>query len=259
MTRETGCRSLSKLSLKTSYILSECLPLVKMVKHCSYGTCKSDSRYPEKLGGAKFIPFPKPKSDLQKCLRWIALCRRPHSHLYVEKITKHTYICSKHFISLSGPNEEYPDPNDALSGEFRKSRRHVSYAQNNTLSVSRNRQLKDGMLSMWSLWDTTEGRYRLFNGITAQSVNQSCSLFTISVYPELDVFSMVARIRQLEEENNKLIRDFAKRELLNINKCDKQCQTEEFKQRGGFEIEEVVESNIKNLFKFYTGLTYPDF
>ncbi|XP_064613969.1 uncharacterized protein LOC135477706 [Liolophura sinensis] len=70
---------------------------------------------------------------------------------------------------------------------------------------------------------------------------------------------MVARIRQLKEENNKLIRDFAKRELLNINKCDKQCQTEEFKQRGGFEIEEVVESNIKNLFKFYTGLTYARF
>lgn len=37
-----------------------------MVKHCSHGTCKSDSRYPEKLIGANFIPFPKPKSDLEK-------------------------------------------------------------------------------------------------------------------------------------------------------------------------------------------------
>lgn len=66
-----------------------------MVKHCSYGTCKSDSRYPEKLMGAKFIPFPKPKSDLEKCLRWISCCRRPHAQLNVDKITKHTYVCSK--------------------------------------------------------------------------------------------------------------------------------------------------------------------
>ncbi|XP_064597347.1 uncharacterized protein LOC135463831 [Liolophura sinensis] len=186
-----------------------------MVKHCSYGTCKSDSRYPEKLGGAKFIPFPKPKSDLQKCLRWIALCCRPHSHLNVEKITKHIYICSKHFISLSGPNEEYPDPNDALSGEFRKSRRHVSYAQNNTLSVSSNSDITDS--------SPPEG-----SSHSCDSASQTEE----QIYSELDVFSMVARIRQLEEENNKLIRDFAKRELLNINKCDKQCQTEEFKQRG---------------------------
>lgn len=66
-----------------------------MVKHCSHGTCKSDSRYPDKLGGAIFIPFVKPRTDLAKCLRWITLCRRPHKQLNVEKITKYTYICSK--------------------------------------------------------------------------------------------------------------------------------------------------------------------
>ncbi|KAJ8314235.1 hypothetical protein KUTeg_008796 [Tegillarca granosa] len=68
------------------------------------------SRYPDKLNGAIFIPFAKPRTDLGKCLRWVSLCRRPHSQLNKEKITKHTYICSKHFITLEGPTKEYPDP-----------------------------------------------------------------------------------------------------------------------------------------------------
>ncbi|KAJ8314915.1 hypothetical protein KUTeg_007065, partial [Tegillarca granosa] len=63
--------------------------------HCSHGTCKSDSRYPDKFNGALFIPFAKTRTDLGKCLRWISLCRRPHSQLNKEKIIKHTYICSK--------------------------------------------------------------------------------------------------------------------------------------------------------------------
>lgn len=61
----------------------------------------------------KFIPFPKPKSDLEKCLLWISCCRRPHAQLNVDKITKHTYVFSKHFISLDGPSDEYPDHCDA--------------------------------------------------------------------------------------------------------------------------------------------------
>uniref|UniRef100_K1QTL4 THAP-type domain-containing protein n=1 Tax=Magallana gigas TaxID=29159 RepID=K1QTL4_MAGGI len=84
-------------------------------------------RYPEKLMGAKFIPFPKPKSDLEKCLRWISCCRRPHAQLNVDKITKHTYVCSKHFISLDGPSDEYPDPCDAQTGELHRARRKIIY------------------------------------------------------------------------------------------------------------------------------------
>lgn len=66
-----------------------------MVKHCSFGTGKSDSRYPDKLNGAKFIPFPKPKTNLEKYMRWIALCHRHQDQLNINKITKDTYICTK--------------------------------------------------------------------------------------------------------------------------------------------------------------------
>ncbi|CAL8293123.1 unnamed protein product [Arctogadus glacialis] len=67
-----------------------------MVKRCAYGVCKSDSRYPKSLaGGVVFFPFPKPKTQQERCLRWIKQCGRPHSQLNVTKINKHAYVCSK--------------------------------------------------------------------------------------------------------------------------------------------------------------------
>ncbi|KAG1654669.1 Maleylacetoacetate isomerase [Nymphon striatum] len=54
----------------------------EMVKRCEWGLCNSDSRYPERLiGGVEFIPFPKPKRNLETCKRWIKACGRPHEQL----------------------------------------------------------------------------------------------------------------------------------------------------------------------------------
>ncbi|KAK0151970.1 hypothetical protein N1851_006669 [Merluccius polli] len=73
-----------------------------MPKHCAYGLCNTDSRYPKTLeGGVEFLPFPKPKTNLDKCREWIKQCGRPHSQLNVSKITKNTYICSK-VVSIRG-------------------------------------------------------------------------------------------------------------------------------------------------------------
>ncbi|OPL21123.1 hypothetical protein AM593_05472, partial [Mytilus galloprovincialis] len=47
---------------------------------------------------------------MEKCLKWIKACRRPHSQFNVERITRATYICSKHFVNKIGPTEKYPDP-----------------------------------------------------------------------------------------------------------------------------------------------------
>ena len=67
-----------------------------MVKRCAWGTCNSDSRYPERLeGGVVFIPFPKPKSNSEKCRLWIKLCGRPQTQLNTSKIDKHSFVCSK--------------------------------------------------------------------------------------------------------------------------------------------------------------------
>ena len=66
-----------------------------MVKRCCFGTCNTDTRYPEHVKNGTFFPFPKPKTRLQTCLRWIKACGRPHEQFNVNTITKDTYICSR--------------------------------------------------------------------------------------------------------------------------------------------------------------------
>ncbi|XP_048237659.1 uncharacterized protein LOC124116783 isoform X2 [Haliotis rufescens] len=78
-----------------------------MVKRCVWGTCNSDSRYADRFCG-QFNPFPKPKTRLDACRRWIKACGR--RHLDINKVNKHTYVCSKHFENGVGPTGEHPDP-----------------------------------------------------------------------------------------------------------------------------------------------------
>ena len=56
----------------------------KMVKHCCYGGCTSNS----KRHDVKFIPFVKPTSNLQRCRRWVHLCGRDSKIFNYSKITK---------------------------------------------------------------------------------------------------------------------------------------------------------------------------
>ena len=55
------------------------------------------------MGGVEFIPFPKPKRNLEKCKRWIKACGRPHDQLNVNVIdgNYHMYVCMKlkHLVS----------------------------------------------------------------------------------------------------------------------------------------------------------------
>lgn len=54
-------------------------------KRCSWGQCKSDTRYShrEHMKDVYFIPFPKPKRQEKRCLEWIAACGRPTYQLNV--------------------------------------------------------------------------------------------------------------------------------------------------------------------------------
>ena len=56
----------------------------KMVKHCCYGGCNSNS----KRHDVKFIPFVKPTSNLQRCRRWIHLCGRDCKIVNYSKISQ---------------------------------------------------------------------------------------------------------------------------------------------------------------------------
>lgn len=87
-------------------------------KHCCWGECKTDSRYPDKWpkslkemeqsGKKVFIPFPKPSQDIMKCKRWMLACSR---QFFTENsITRNTYICALHWPGEKGPTAEFPDP-----------------------------------------------------------------------------------------------------------------------------------------------------
>ena len=78
-----------------------------MVKHCCYGVCKSDNRKillgDPSMEGVIFLPFPKPDTQMEKCLRWISLCGRPKKRSTYQKATKaHTFIVR----STGGHNRE---------------------------------------------------------------------------------------------------------------------------------------------------------
>ena len=87
-------------------------------KHCCWGKCTSDSRYPDrlpkslqemqKIGKKIFIPFPKPSQGVERCQRWINACSR--RYFTVKNITRNTYVCALHWPGEQGPTEEFPDP-----------------------------------------------------------------------------------------------------------------------------------------------------
>lgn len=63
------------------------------------------------MRGVQFFSFVKPKQDLEKCKRWTAACGRPN--FSPANVTKHTYICSRHFVGGAGPSADHPDPTPA--------------------------------------------------------------------------------------------------------------------------------------------------
>ena len=90
-----------------------------MVKRCAWGTCKSDSRYPERLIHAikgtpvKFHHFPAESKDKERRETWIRACCRGDNFV----CKKDSYICSLHFIGEEGPTAEYPDPISATTSK----------------------------------------------------------------------------------------------------------------------------------------------
>ncbi|XP_070186608.1 uncharacterized protein [Littorina saxatilis] len=122
-------------------------PLVMPVKRCSWGKCNSDARYPEKLHGVVFIPFVKPGKHnyhLDRCLRWIKACGRPHTQLSVDKLKPWTYVCSKHFVD-GKPTEENPDPLPAADGSHPKTRKLLGrHDLPNSLTAPKRRNCSKG-------------------------------------------------------------------------------------------------------------------
>lgn len=74
-----------------------------MVYCCSWGLCKSSSRKNEP--DVRFVRFPNVKKQRKRAEKWALLCGRVG--FTVENVTRHRYICSKHFPpnSILDPNQ----------------------------------------------------------------------------------------------------------------------------------------------------------
>ena len=98
-------------------------------KKCSWGTCKSDSRYPDRLkrnssgNEVFFLHFPGAKYHNAKRERWITACHRGDGFV----CTKDSYICSLHFVGENGPTNDYPDPISAIKSTENVSINHNLY------------------------------------------------------------------------------------------------------------------------------------
>lgn len=79
-------------------------------KICVYKHCNSDSRQSDKahMQGVFFLPFPKAKSNFEKCEKWINWLGR--EDYPIERVNRNTYLCSKHFVGGNGPTNHFPDP-----------------------------------------------------------------------------------------------------------------------------------------------------
>ena len=64
-----------------------------MVKYCSHGLCKSDSRKEDST--VKLAPFPKPHLNSKMAKKWIKLVGR--ENITLNNITRDTYVCTNHF------------------------------------------------------------------------------------------------------------------------------------------------------------------
>lgn len=105
-----------------------------------------DSRYaavrPE-MDCVFFIPFPKPKTQREKCERMVRLCGR--KYFGVDNVNKDKYMCSKHFVGGNGPSIDHPDPLPASATDYEvrvlsSKRKRKSPAQRSTLSFSKSRK-----------------------------------------------------------------------------------------------------------------------
>ena len=91
---------------------------IKMVKRCAWGTCNSDSRYPERLVNevegttVTFHPFPTEIRDKERRKTWIRACCRKDGFV----CTKDSYVCSLQFVDKKGPTEEYHSTYSSMRG-----------------------------------------------------------------------------------------------------------------------------------------------
>ncbi|XP_069111673.1 uncharacterized protein [Argopecten irradians] len=176
-----------------------------MVKRCSWGTCKTDSRFPERLkGGVTFIPFPKPARSLDKCREWIRLCGRPQTQLNEEILrdrgkSKHIFVCSKHFVE-GLPSKRFPNPRSALLYDTSLSSQGPTPGVDKVNNAGSRQKLLDIVESTKN--DDSENIHMYMTPSGVQSDFQDNG--SLKDVAPTDIVALVAENKRLVEERNRL-------------------------------------------------------
>ncbi|CAG2248260.1 unnamed protein product [Mytilus edulis] len=233
-----------------------------MVKRCCYGVCNTDSRYEDRLqDGVYFLPFPKKSNNLEKCLKWIKACGRPHSQFNVERITRATYICSKHFVNKNGPTEEYPDPIPFDGRTPKPARKVLTKRVIETPKAAPNRQVKRKLIySETSEIQTTE--------ITPDSNKENIppdfnKENTVAIQTEggwadpIDILSLTVQKEILERDLARKILDNEKLTLNNASRKSQKIFQVQQRERSIFSAENFTKDD--KMLRYYSGFNNTEF
>ncbi|XP_078618709.1 uncharacterized protein LOC144886133 [Branchiostoma floridae x Branchiostoma japonicum] len=239
-----------------------------MVKICCYGTCNSDTRYPERVPGVRFYPFPKPKTKFVECLRWIKACGRPNSQLNVSKVTKHSYVCSKHFVD-GRPTERFPDPIPADGSAVTPKRPYLHRAPHLRCMVT---PLKRPDQDFPQDEENCRKKIRLSPPPNNETPSTSTGERSWIEHTPKEGTSAAACSSQnlesqnetLKKENEKLkeqVEQLASQQLQHLVKEQKQQKKQQTMTSAdsSFCVDAIVKSPIKNLLRHYTGFTFATF
>ncbi|XP_053397878.1 uncharacterized protein LOC128556500 [Mercenaria mercenaria] len=238
-------------------------------KHCCYGDCKSDSRTLNN-DGIFFIGFgngfPKPKTDREKCMRWVQNCGR--KYFTIANVNKDTYICSLHFVGEKGPTEENPDPIKCGTEVTRKRKRPAERLPYKTPKQQRTERNEAAQaMMMLPMTDTispvvSENAHEGFETVannapktlfTSTGVNCKPDVQEKESQTEKTVSSDIVRLKiqnRILENNLKV----SSQDQFQIQKPKKQNTVEEkARVTEAFSVDTYM--NDDKAFKFYTGLT----
>lgn len=101
-------------------------------KRCAWGTCKNNSRYPERIlknvkgDPVTFFHFPGAKRCPERRKLWIDACKRGDSF----NCSKDSYVCSLHFVGENGPSKSNPDPIPATARKKKVSDNNMTLPAN---------------------------------------------------------------------------------------------------------------------------------
>ncbi|XP_063406670.1 uncharacterized protein LOC143049696 [Mytilus galloprovincialis] len=231
-------------------------------KHCCYGTCNSDTRYRhrEEMKDVFFIPFPKPTTRRETCLKWIKACGRPGNDFNVDKIKRSTYICSKHFVGESGPTAENPDPIPALLHTDEQVER---FERKRKAPTPRRKPIK---ISKKDIKSAAEGLLDLSNDLNnfpeTTHVHETSLLV---LCPVTDASSQTVDV----QTNDKEVQTIYEKEVLNakienmilknqMRNCESRQNDQPNEQNDTtLSLKAIKDNDVK--MKLFTGLTYAQF